>query len=105
MACASSRRKVLEVFENDNISHPWNCGAASVEQVYRHYLCKEGSDGLVMLQGVLTANCSRTYFYSIKADLEPVSGPQVFGYARWRKDTVKISSEFAQEHRVWSASV
>ncbi len=60
---------------------------------------------MVTLQGVLTINCSRTYFYSIKAYLEPFSGPQVFGYARWRKDTVKVSSDLAQEHRVWSASV
>ncbi len=34
-----------------------------------------------------------------------LSGPRVFGHARWRKDWVKVSSELAQDHRVWSASV
>ncbi len=41
----------------------------------------------------------------IKAGLEPLSGRRVFGYARWRKDWAKISSELAQDLRVWSASV
>ncbi len=42
---------------------------------------------------------------TIMADLEPVSGPQVFGHAQWRKDCVKVSSELAQDRRAWSASV
>ncbi len=36
---------------------------------------------------------------AIQADLEPLSGPRVFGYARWRMDWVKVSSEFAQDRR------
>ncbi len=39
------------------------------------------------------------------ADLKPLSGPRVFGNARWRKDWVKVSSELAQDRRAWSASV
>ncbi len=42
---------------------------------------------------------------TIKADLEPLSGPRVFGHARWRKDWVKFSSELAQDRRAWGASV
>ncbi len=38
-------------------------------------------------------------------DLEPISGPRVFGHARWRKDWVKVSSDLAQDRRAWSASV
>ncbi len=41
----------------------------------------------------------------MKADLEPHFGLWVYGYARWRKDWVKVSSELAQDRRVWSASV
>ncbi len=37
----------------------------------------------------------RTWTTTIKADLEPISGPRVFGHARWRKDWVKVSSELA----------
>ncbi len=40
-----------------------------------------------------------------KADLEHLSGPQVFGNARWGKDWVKVSSELAQDRRAWRASV
>ncbi len=32
-----------------------------------------------------------------KANLEPFSGQQVFGHARWRKDWVKVSSELTQD--------
>ncbi len=46
----------------------------------------------------------KTWATSIKADLEPISGPRVFGHARWRKDWVKVSSELAQDRRAWSAS-
>ncbi len=42
---------------------------------------------------------------TIKADLEPHCGPLVFGYARWKMGLVKVSSELAQDHRAWSASV
>ncbi len=47
-----------------------------------------------------------TWATTMKADLEPISGPRVFGHARWRKDWVKgLPSELAQDRRVWSASV
>ncbi len=47
----------------------------------------------------------KTWATTIKAGLEPLSGPRVFGHARWRKDWVKVPSELAQDRRVWSASV
>ncbi len=47
----------------------------------------------------------KTWATTIKADLEPISGPRVFGHARWRKDWVKVSSELAQDRRAWSSSV
>ncbi len=77
----------------------------------------------------------KTWATTTKADLEPISGPRVFGharwrkdwvivsnelaltasvrdvvnvvfgYARWRKDWVKVSSELVQDRRAWSASV
>ncbi len=40
----------------------------------------------------------------IKKDLEPSSGPHVFGCARWRKDMAKVSSELARYRRAWVAS-
>ncbi len=46
-----------------------------------------------------------TWATTIKDDLEPLSGPRVFGRARWRKDWVKVSSEFAQDRRDWNASI
>ncbi len=39
---------------------------------------------------------------TIKADLEPISEPRVFGHAR--KDWVKVSTELAQDRGAWSAS-
>ncbi len=39
----------------------------------------------------------KTWATTIKADLEPISGPRVFGHARWRKDWVKVFSEVAQD--------
>ncbi len=47
----------------------------------------------------------KTWATTIKADLEPISGPRVFGHAQWRKDWVKKYSELAQDRRAWSASV
>ncbi len=32
----------------------------------------------------------KTWAITINADLEPLSGPRVFGHARWRKDWVKV---------------
>ncbi len=47
----------------------------------------------------------KTWATTIKAELEPISGPRVYGHARWRKDWRKVSSELAQDLRAWSASV
>ncbi len=47
----------------------------------------------------------KTWATTIKADLEPISGPRVFGHERWRKDWVNVCSELAQDRRAWSASV
>ncbi len=81
---------------------------------------------MVMPQDVLNVSWSRTFSFphclacfhrraggqklktwatTIKADLEPISGPRVFGQARWRKDWVKVSSELTQDRRAWSTSV
>ncbi len=47
----------------------------------------------------------KTWATKIKADLGPISGPRAFGYARWRKDWMDVSSELAQGRQAWSASV
>ncbi len=47
-------------------------------------------DGTTTINGRLKA-CATT----VKADLELLSGLRVFGYARWRKDCVKLSSKLA----------
>ncbi len=41
----------------------------------------------------------KTWAITTKAGLRPLSGPRVFSLARWRKDWVKVPSEFAQDHR------
>ncbi len=46
----------------------------------------------------------KTCATTTKVNLEPLSGPRVFGYARWRKDWAKVSYELAQDRRAWSAS-
>ncbi len=46
----------------------------------------------------------KTWATTIKAHLEPLSGPRVFGHAQWRKDWMQVSSEIAQDHQAWSAS-
>ncbi len=47
----------------------------------------------------------KTWATTIKADVDLLSGPRVFGHTRWRKDWVKVSSELVQDRRAWSASV
>ncbi len=39
----------------------------------------------------------KTWATTIKADLEPLSGPRVLGHAHWRKDWVEVFSELALE--------
>ncbi len=47
----------------------------------------------------------KTWATTIKADLEPISGPRFFSHTRWRKGWVNLSSGLAQDRRAWSASV
>ncbi len=47
------------------------------------------------------ANTKKMWATTIEAGLEPLSGLRVFGYARRRKDWVKVS----QGHRDWGASI
>ncbi len=42
---------------------------------------------------------------TIKADLEFLSGPRVFAYARSGKDWVKVTRELAQGRRAWGAPI
>ncbi len=82
---------------------------------------KEGSAGLVTLRDVpmmrwpetflpipprtwrwWTEGRLETWATTLKADMEPLSGPWVFGYAQWRKNWVKVSSVLA---RAWGASI
>ncbi len=41
----------------------------------------------------------------IETSMGPLSGPRVAGNARWRKGWVKVSTDLAQDIRVWSATV
>ncbi len=45
------------------------------------------------------------YVLRYRADQEPLPGPRDFVHARRKKDWVKVSSEVAQDHRAWCASV
>ncbi len=47
----------------------------------------------------------KTWATTIKADLEPLSGSRVFGFAQWRKDWVKVSSELTQDRRTWDGQL
>ncbi len=47
----------------------------------------------------------KTWVTTIKAELEPLSSPRVFGHALWRKDWVNVSSELTQDRQTWSDSV
>ncbi len=94
---------------------PWNCVAVSVLQVYWFGHVARRPEG-ELIKDLLLPTPPRTWLRragghlktwanTIKTDLEPLSGPQVFGHARWTKDWVKVSSELAQDRRAWSASV
>ncbi len=45
-----------------------------------------------------TAGQLKMWITTIKADLEPLSGPRVIGYVRWR-------TSWVQDPRAWSASI
>ncbi len=45
----------------------------------------------------------KTWATTIMADLEPLFGPRVYGYARWRKDWLKAPSELAYDRGAWGA--
>ncbi len=47
----------------------------------------------------------KTWATTIKAGLETLTGPRVFGNARWREDCAKVPSELAQDRQARSASV
>ncbi len=47
----------------------------------------------------------KTWATTINVDLEPISGPRVFGHAQWRTDWVEVCIELAQVWRAWSDSV
>ncbi len=47
----------------------------------------------------------KTWATTLKEGVEPLSGPRVYGYTRWRKDWVNVSSGLAKDHRVLSASL
>ncbi len=123
--------RMLEVFGNDSIRRILRVrrrDCVPFVELHRRLcltsipalLVQKRSAGLVMLQDVpkdlLLSTpprtwCRRaggqlkTWAVTIKADLEPISGPRVFGHTRWRKDWVNISSDLAQDRRAWSASV
>ncbi len=106
------------------VCHLWNCVAAPALQVYRRCSCKAGpcwfGHAARLPEGVLTKNLLlpilprtwrsrtrgqlKTWETTIKADLEPIPGPRVFGHARRRKDWVKVSSDLAQDRQTCSAS-
>ncbi len=52
---------------------------------------------------VLTSEVRLSYFnWSLNddiADLKPLSGTRVFGFARWSKNLEKVSSELARNHQ------
>ncbi len=52
-----------------------------------------------------TGGLLKLWATTIRADLEALLGPRVFGHARWIKDWVNVSSELAQDRGAWSASV
>ncbi len=52
-----------------------------------------------------TATLLKAWATTIKTGVEPLSGPQVFNYARWRMDWVKVSSELAQCCRAWGTYI
>ncbi len=45
-----------------------------------------------------------TWAIKLQEDLEPLSRPRIFGYALWRKEWVKVSSELVQDCRFWGPS-
>ncbi len=47
----------------------------------------------------------KTWTTTIKADLETLTGPRFFGYARRGKGWVKVPSELAEDHRAWVAFI
>ncbi len=95
---------MLEVFDNDSIRRILRVRrrgcVPSVELRHRLYLTR--IPALLVQRRLHWFGHAAT---TIKADLEPISGPRVLGHVRWRQDWVKVSSELAQYRRAWSASV
>ncbi len=41
---------------------------------------------------------------TIKAGLQLLSEPQIFGFAQWRKGWMKVSGDLAQDRRAWGVA-
>ncbi len=52
-----------------------------------------------------TGGFLKTGATTFKEDMETLAGPRIFGYARWRKYWVKVSSELEVDRRAWGASI
>lgn len=46
----------------------------------------------------------KTWATTLKEDLEPISGPNVVGLRRWKRDWAEIGVELAQDRRSWAAA-
>ncbi len=83
---------VLYCIQNGNLcarAREWSYNNAVVLLVSRHSSSKEGTAGELIRGLFLTTSPRRrtrsqrkTWTTTIKGDLEPLSGPQVIGYAR-----------------------
>ncbi len=71
-------------------------GAARTKEALQAWSCCRASHGELINDQLFptpprtwhkrTGDQLKTWSTTIKADLEPLSGPRVFGHARWRKD-------------------
>ncbi len=97
----STASAAFDTWDAEIVYRRQKCEAASLE--YRHSSSKEDFVGLTTLWDVLrvswlgTSSCPhrgenrargrlKAWATTLKEDLEPLPGPWVFGYARWRKD-------------------
>ncbi len=94
MVRTSVRRKYVEAFDNDSIQRI----VLLVQRMLRWFghaaTRPEGElikDPLLPTWRRRAGGQLKTWATTIKADLEPISGPRVFGHAKQRKDWVKVS--------------
>ncbi len=76
-----------------------------VLKAYQNVINYAASHGLLANWRRRAGGQLKTWATTIKANLKPISGPRVFGHARWTQDWVKVSSELVQDRRAWGASV